>query len=110
MKLTCPECGLELLNVGGNLYRCANGHEYLAEYEPLYQEENKLCIPLIGCFGSEEVPCKILGFDVGVMPEYMCSSIKLVLLAVGVFAGIKLVKALIGKKEGEKEAVIYVYD
>ena len=108
MRLTCPECGLELVSVGGNLYRCANGHEYLAEYEPLYQE--KFCLPVIGCFGSEEVPCDILGFEVGVMPEYMCSSIKLVLLTVGVVIGIKLVKKLVGKEEGEKEAVITVYD
>lgn len=106
MRLTCPECRLELVNMDGNLYACANGHAYLAEFEPLYQE--KFCLPLIGCFGSEEVECKILGFSIGTMPEYMCSGIKLALLTVGVFVGIKLVKSLLGG--GKKPAAtVYFY-
>lgn len=110
MRLTCPECGLELLNISGNLYRCANGHEYIAEYEPIYQEEGKFCIPVIGCFSEEPISCNIFGFDVGVMPEYMCSGIKLVLLTVGVVVGIKLVKSLIGGEKKRPEAVVTVYD
>jgi len=106
MRLVCPACGMDLAPAGGSVYVCGNGHAY----EALYQTDQGFCLPIIGCFSGEVKECKILGFSLGNMPEYACSGIRLVLLGVGIFAGVKLVKALLGGFGGKPKTVIYEYD
>ena len=107
MGLVCPLDGSALARIGGccssrPLYRCVHGHVF--EARPLYQE--KPCLPIVGCFGTETVECNILGFSVGSMPEYACSSIKLILLATGVGVGVYILKSLLFKKKEKPKIVV----
>jgi len=105
----CPICGGPLYSVGGSMVRCPRGHLFRAVARPAYQE--KFCLPVLNwCFGSETVRCTILGFSFGDMPEYMCSGIKLVGLMGGIALGVYILKRFLKKEEGEREAVITVYD
>lgn len=94
--MKCPVDGLELFQCSGNIYCCVNGHSYMAIPQRAYQE--KFCLPW-GCFGSEPVMCDILGYPIGVMPEWSCTTIKTGLLIGGVAIGVYILKALFGKKK-----------